>query len=448
MILIIKNRSKLMVKKNKEKEKKISVSETKLSEQKILREKIISVVNNKTNNKSQYLLFYLIKIFEKRKYNLISKEEIIQMIKQIYEKDPNFFITSNNEIFKTRQSLISTLVRIFNKICSKKNNLYKLNERATLKYLKKSLNTEENSAKTPYKIFIRKNEIKKEKISEEEDEIKIKKEEIKIKEEKEDNIKIKEEKKENEYIDNIDNMTIEIVDEKNEKNEKNLFELFNHKKLYDDFYLYLAEEGQFELLQEEIEKFMDKYKNNKLEENNKFTVLGIMGKIINVKNLLVELFKGKKDYENLSSELETKRNWFKYLIEVFYANVKTIKNIQDHSNLVDIVSGAKNLYKEDKERQNTIFDQMIIKMKELRSAVMESDKIKNDIIKEIELISEYFKKNNANIENINVFYEIVKNLINGKYSFIIREDISEDVIDKYNKFINMIEESLNLDNNI
>ena len=83
-----------MVKKNKEKEKKISVSETKLSEQKILREKIISVVNNKTNNKSQYLLFYLIKIFEKRKYNLISKEEIIQMIKQIYEKDPNFFITN------------------------------------------------------------------------------------------------------------------------------------------------------------------------------------------------------------------------------------------------------------------------------------------------------------------------------------------------------------------
>ena len=434
-----------MGKGNKGKENRNSLSETKMSEQKILREKIISIVDDKSVNKSQYLLFYLIKIFEKRKYKLISKEEIMQIIKSIYEKDPNYFITLNNENFKTKQSISSTLVRMFNKICSKKNNLYKLNERATLKYLKKSLNTEENSSKTPYKIFVRKKEIKKEKYSEEEEEIKIKKEDIKIKEENDDkNIKIKEEKKENEILENVENMSIEIEEE---KNEKNLFELFNHKKLYDDFYLYLAEEGQFELLQEEIEKFMEKYKNNKIEENNKIKILGIMSKIINVKNLLVELFQGKKEYENLSIELENKRNWFKYFIEIFYINTKTIKNIQSHSNLIDIISEAKNLYKEDKKRQNIIFDQMIIKIKEIRSAVMKSDKIKNDIIKEIEIIAEYFKKNNTNIDNINAFYEIVKNLINGKYSFIIREDISEDVIEKYNKGINMIEESLNLDNN-
>ena len=79
---------------------------------------------------------------------------------------------------------------------------------------------------------------------------------------------------------------------------------------------------------------------------------------------------------------------------------------------------------------------------------MNSDKIKNDIIKEIELIAEYFKKNNINTENKNEFYDVVNNLINGKYSFIIREDISEDIIEKYNKCINVLEESLNLDNNL
>ena len=142
-----------MVKNNKGKERLNSVSETKMSDQKLLREKIASIINEKSSNKSQYLLFYLIKLFEKRKYKLASKEEIITTIKKVYDKDPKFFRTFNNEKFKSKQSISSTLVRIFNKICSKKNNLYKLNERATLKYLNKSLNTEDNSSKTPCKIF-------------------------------------------------------------------------------------------------------------------------------------------------------------------------------------------------------------------------------------------------------------------------------------------------------
>ena len=434
-----------MVKNNKGKERLNSVSETKMSEQKLLREKIITIINEKSNNsKSQYLLFYLVKIFEKRKYKLVSKEEIIQLIKKVYDKDPQFFRTFNNEKFKSKQSISSTLVRIFNKICSKKNNLYKLNERATLKYLKKSLNTEDNSSKTPYKIFSRKKEIKKEKTSEEEDEeIKIKQEDIKIKEEKEDNLLIKEEKKENE-----ENMSIEIIEENKENNEKNLFHLFSNKKLYDDFYLYLGEEEQYEKLQEIIEKYMEKYNNNKIEENNKFKILGIMGKIINIKKKLVELFKAKKDYENLSSELEIKRNTIKYFLEIFYINIKAIKTMQSHSNLSDIVLEAKNIYKEDKKRQNIIFGQMINKTKDIRNSVMNSDNIKNEIISELESVIEDFKKNNnISIENINELGDIVKILVNGRYSYIIREDISEDIIEKYNKCINMIEESLNLDNN-
>ena len=434
-----------MVKNNKGKERLNSVSETKMSEQKLLREKIITIINEKSNNsKSQYLLFYLVKIFEKRKYKLVSKEEIIQLIKKVYDKDPQFFRTFNNEKFKSKQSISSTLVRIFNKICSKKNNLYKLNERATLKYLKKSLNSEDNSSKTPYKIFSRKKEIKKEKVSEEEDEeIKIKQEDIKIKEEKEENLLIKEEKKENE-----ENMSIEIIEENKENNEKNLFHLFSNKKLYDDFYLYLGEEEQYEKLQEIIEKYMEKYNNNKIEENNKFKILGIMGKIINIKKKLVELFKAKKDYENLSSELEIKRNMIKYFLEIFYINIKAIKTMQNHSNLSDIVLEAKNIYKEDKKRQNIIFGQMINKTKDIRNSVMNSDNIKNEIISELESVIEDFKKNNnISIENINELGDIVKILVNGRYSYIIREDISEDIIEKYNKCINMIEESLNLDNN-
>ena len=434
-----------MVKKNNGKNRHNSVSETKITDQKKLREKLLSIVNEKSGNKSQYLLFYIIKYFENKRFKEISKDEILQIIRKKYQKDPSYFITINNEKFKTKQSLCSTLIRIFNKICSKKNNLFILNEKASIKYLKKSLNTEENLAKTPYKIYNRKKDIKKENISEEE-EIKIKQEDIKIKEENDesiDNNKIKEEKKENEYIENIENMSIEIEEE---KYEKNLFELFNRKKLYDDFYLYLAEEGQFEQLQEIIEQFVEKYKNNKIEEMNTITILGIMGKIINVKNLLDKLYKIKNEYEKLSSELEQKKNWIKLFIEIFYINMKTIKNMENQINLSDIVSEAKDLYKNDKARQNIVFDQLIKKIKEIRNVVMKSDNIKNDIIKEIELIADFFMKNNTQIENINVFYELEKNLVNGKYSFIIREDISEDIIEKYNKYINMFEDNLDLDN--
>ena len=438
-----------MAKKNKGKEKRNSVSETKISDQKLLREKIISIVNRKyNNNKSEYLLFYLIKLFEQRKYKPISKEEIIQTIKNKYSENPKYFITNTKEHFKTKQSISSTLIRIFNKICSKKNNFYKLNEKATLKYLKNNLTNEENtSAKTPYKLYNRKPQIKKEKNQEEE--IKIKLENINIKEEQEDDYlnqenKIKEEKKENDYF---ENMSIEIEEEE-EKKEMDLFELFNQKKLYDDFYLYLAEEGQFEQLQEVVENFMEKYNNDKIEESNKFKILGIIGKIVNVKNLLDKLYKSKKDYEKLSSDLEQKKIRIKFFVEIFYVNIKTIKNMQSLSNLNELITEAKNLYKEDKKKQNIIFDNIINNIKSIRNVVMNSDKIKNDIIKEIEIIAEYFKKNNINTENKNEFYDVVNNLINGKYSFIIREDISEDIIEKYNKCINVLEESLNLDNNL
>ena len=122
--------------------------------------------------------------------------------------------------------------------------------------------------------------------------------------------------------------------------------------------------------------------------------------------------------------------------------------MQNHSNLSDIVLEAKNIYKEDKKRQNIIFGQMINKTKDIRNSVMNSDNIKNEIISELESVIEDFKKNNYICnENINELGDIVKILVNGKYSYIIREDISEDIIEKYNKCINMIEESLNLDNN-
>ena len=447
-----------MAKKNKAKERRNSVSETKISDQKLLREKIISIIKEKSfkNNKSEYLLFYLIKLFEQRKYKAISKEEITQTIKDIYTKNPSFFITNNKEHFKTKQSLISTLIRIFNKICSKKNNFYKFNEKATLKYLKSNLTSEDNfSAKTPYKLYNnRKPQIKKEKNQEEE--IKIKAEDINIKEEKEDenlnNNKIKEEKKENEYlVENIDidNMSIEIEEEKVEK-EMDLFDLFNQKKLYEDFYLYLAEEGQFEYLQGEIEKFMEKYNANKIEENNKFKILGIIGKILNVKNLLDELYKSKEDYEKLSSDLEQKKIRIKFFLEIFYVNIKTIKNMQGHPNLIELIKEAKDLYRKDKKKQNIIFDNIINNAKEIRNLLMNSDKIKDEIIKEIEIIADYFKKNNVNIntENKNEFYDVVNTLKKGNYSYLMRQDLSEVIIENYNKYVNLLEDSLNLDNNL
>ena len=40
-------------------------------------------------------------------------------------------------------------------------------------------------------------------------------------------------------------------------------------------------------------------------------------------------------------------------------------------------------------------------------------------------------------EKINEFYELVKNLLNGKYSFIIREDITENIMEKYNRCVNL-----------
>ena len=446
-----------MAKKTEENTRHNSVSESKINLQKKLREKIISIVNKKSNNKSQYISFYLIKLFEKNKFRSLTKNEILQSITELYSKNPKFFLTNNKENFKTKKSLCSTLVRMVNKISSlsKKNNSYKLNEKATLKYIKKYVKIEENSPKTPYKIYSRKNNrIKKESITDDEDEIKIKQEDIKIKEEEKEennifnemnniNTKIKEEKNENEIF-QIDENNISL-DIEEEKNNINLFEIFNKKKLYDDFYLYLAEEGQFEQLQEKIDKFLEKYNNNKIEENNKFKLIEIISKIIIVKSHLNELTKNKKEYENSIAQIERKKIWIRFFLEIFYINIKTIRNMQHRSNLNDILIEAKKVYKSDKEKQNVIFDMLIKNIKEIRNLVMKSDKIKNDIIKELESISDYFKNSDIKYKNLNEFYELVENLIKGRYSFIQREDITEEIIEKYNKCVNYLEESLNLD---
>ena len=448
-----------MAKKTEENTRHNSVSESKINLQKKLREKIISIVNKKSNNKSQYISFYLIKLFEKNKFGSLTKNEILQSITELYSKNPKFFLTNNKENFKTKKSLCSTLVRMVNKISSlsKKNNSYKLNEKATLKYIKKYVKIEENSPKTPYKIYSRKNNrIKKESITDDEDEIKIKQEDIKIKEEEKEennifnemnniNTKIKEEKNENEIF-QIDENNISL-DIEEEKNNINLFEIFNKKKLYDDFYLYLAEEGQFEQLQEKIDKFLEKYNNNKIEENNKFKLIEIISKIIIVKSHLNELTKNKKEYENSIAQIERKKIWIRFFLEIFYINIKTIRNMQHRSNLNDILIEAKKVYKSDKEKQNVIFDMLIKNIKEIRNLVMKSDKIKNDIIKELESISDYFKNSDIKYKNLNEFYELVENLIKGRYSFIQREDITEEIIEKYNKCVNYLEESLNLDKN-
>ena len=448
-----------MAKKTEENTRHNSVSESKINLQKKLREKIISIVNKKSNNKSQYISFYLIKLFEKNKFRSLTKNEILQSITELYSKNPKFFLTNNKENFKTKKSLCSTLVRMVNKISSlsKKNNSYKLNEKATLKYIKKYVKIEENSPKTPYKIYSRKNKrIKKESITDDEDEIIIKQEDIKIKEEEKEennifnemnniNTKIKEEKNENEIF-QIDENNISL-DIEEEKNNINLFEIFNKKKLYDDFYLYLAEEGQFEQLQEKIDKFLEKYNNNKIEENNKFKLIEIISKIIIVKSHLNELTKNKKEYENSIAQIERKKIWIRFFLEIFYINIKTIRNMQHRSNLNDILIEAKKVYKSDKEKQNVIFDMLIKNIKEIRNLVMKSDKIKNDIIKELESISDYFKNSDIKYKNLNEFYELVENLIKGRYSFIQREDITEEIIEKYNKCVNYLEESLNLDKN-
>ena len=448
-----------MAKKTEENTRHNSVSESKINLQKKLREKIISIVNKKSNNKSQYISFYLIKLFEKNKFGSLTKNEILQSITELYSKNPKFFLTNNKENFKTKKSLCSTLVRMVNKISSlsKKNNSYKLNEKATLKYIKKCVKIEENSPKTPYKIYSRKNNrIKKESITDDEDEIKIKQEDIKIKEEEKEennifnemnniNTKIKEEKNENEIF-QIDENNISL-DIEEEKNNINLFEIFNKKKLYDDFYLYLAEEGQFEQLQEKIDKFLEKYNNNKIEENNKFKLIEIISKIIIVKSHLNELTKNKKEYENSIAQIDRKKIWIRFFLEIFYINIKTIRNMQHRSNLNDILIEAKKVYTSDKEKQNVIFDMLIKNIKEIRNLVMKSDKIKNDIIKELESISDYFKNSDIKYKNLNEFYELVENLIKGRYSFIQREDITEEIIEKYNKCVNYLEESLNLDKN-
>ena len=122
-----------MVKKNNGKNRHNSVSETKITDQKKLREKLLSIVNEKSGNKSQYLLFYIIKYFENKRFKEISKDEILQIIRKKYQKDPSYFITINNEKFKTKQSLCSTLIRIFNKICSKIQR--KIKQRLHIKYI-------------------------------------------------------------------------------------------------------------------------------------------------------------------------------------------------------------------------------------------------------------------------------------------------------------------------
>ena len=98
-----------------------------------------------------------------------------------------------------------------------------------------------------------------------------------------------------------------------DKNNLNIIDIFSKKKLYDDFYIYLAEEGQFELLQEKIEQFLAKYNNNEIEENNKFKIIEFINKINNVKTKLNELFKYKTEYENMKLHLD--KNAFRVLLD-------------------------------------------------------------------------------------------------------------------------------------
>lgn len=173
-----------MVKKKSDKNKRSSVSETKISEHKRNREKISSIVDKASKSRSQYLSFYLIKLFEKNKFDSLSKNEIVETINEIYSKNPKFFLTNTKQHYKTKASLNSSIVKLLKKICnnSKKTNSFKLNEEFTIKYLDNFVDNGDISAKTPCKAYNAKNKIKNENVSEEED-IKIKKEDIKIKEE-------------------------------------------------------------------------------------------------------------------------------------------------------------------------------------------------------------------------------------------------------------------------
>ena len=335
-------------------------------------------------------------------------------------------------------------------------------------------NNDTNNAKTPYKIYNRKS-IKKEKNNEDNedsDDVQIKQEDIKIKDEdycdkddkenKEDNNndkedkEIKEDKDIKEEKDNKESNNIkeeEKSDNKEEKNnnnfnyKKNIFELFNNKKLYDDFYLYLGEEDQYEQLSEQIENFIEKYNTNKIEEENKFKLFGIIIKIKSVKNMLSQLSLTKKNYMALTTNFDLKKAWLKFYLEIYHINIRTIKNMRKNVKFNELIIEAKDIYLMDKKKQNSIFDEIIKSIKEIRNVVMNADKIKNDIIKDVNDIGEYFRKTCVKIDKINEFYELEQNLVKGKYSFIVREDITDDMIEKYNKYINLLEEGLDLDNN-
>ena len=456
-----------------QKERKIfnSISEEKVLEKNKYIKNIRFLLNKLSNDKSNHqICFFLIKYFMENKFKALSNIDLYNHIINIYKSNPEILVTNSEEKFKNIKFVKASFMKLIkkNKIfkSSSQKGTYELNQKEALLYLNSyssinlnkiinqkdqsiSPSSEPKSIKSKSSDNIHKDEkesnnekVKKEKNDEEEDEkVKIKKEEIRIKEEdieikKEDKIKIKKE----EIKIKEENIKEEVLN----NNKKD--DIFNDK-IYDSFYISFSEEGLYEQLQEKIEKLIDNYNKNKIDNNIKFNISGIINKIKKIQNLLNELNKNKESYDKYNSEIEQKKTYMLFYRKIIKLEgnglilANKIKNNLDNQ-LQELDVDSKILYDFGKEKHDIIYDQMKNIFNDMKKIYSKARETKINIRKEIIEVNEYFKKSNILLEDNNELNDLVNNLKKFNYSAIEGESITDQFIKKYNQEIEEFEEKL------
>ena len=448
-----------------------SISEIKSKDNNLkLQKDIKSLLNKKNNNNSHSMHYYLIKYFADNKFELVPLEVLLNYIISIFKTNPKSLVTNSNEEYKNLKSLKMVFRKIINKniiFVNTYDNNYKINEKEALSFLKpqpNNTNLEKYIYKTPVKLRTKakriislddskdnkklqtnrrtknhnnKITIKKESVENSKDKkhIKIKKEELSIKEEnipndeklkiKKEDIRIKEE--------------TNIKEENNDDNEFNLnkiVDLFNDK-LYDTFYVSFSEQGYYEQLQEQIEKFLSK----NLDDKNYSPE--IINKIKEIQLSLEDLNKNKSIYDELISEFEENQKnviFFLDLLNLEYNEVKYAKELMKNEDLkkYKMDEEAKNIYNFDKEKHDEVYDKLIKSYTKIKEVMTKSEKIKDCI------------KNNYKeiVENKNVVFEgddfkdFVDNLNNENNTSLERKIKSEQTFQKYNQYLKEFDEKI------
>lgn len=406
-----------------QKGKKTSVTKEKSKEKTDINHELKKLLAKYSKHKTNQMPFYIIKYFCTNNFQKLSKESLCNYILNIYKTDKKKLVNFSDEPYKNEKGVKTAFFRLIKKsnifISNSQNTKYELNVKEAIDYfgtqaspftpvikrnispnrtpdkikslIKGKLSTEKPKRRKSSSV------IKNEKYqfdkpdNKNDQKIKIKIEEIKVKQEKEPE---------------EEELTSDKEDEENTNKKNKIYELF-HSKIYNNFYNSFGEQGLYELLQEKIENFLDKYNKNQISNNDKFSISGIINKIRELQKEINGLNLIKEDYDKLTYELEKNKFYLLFYYHIMECDVSCIKDTDTESNeesselLLDLNKDLKNISSTVKEKHDLVYNEFINGLKNVNTDVEKAELNKNVIKNELAEIVEFFKKNNINLDDSN-----------------------------------------------